>query len=172
MRLMRRTVSTYSFCGGNWIVASPECTPANSMCSLMAYAMISPFLCHSIHLHLLGMFDELADHYRMFLRYIGRQLAGSVPALPGWNIRSLQRLTSTYDGRTNTGKPTLSTNALMSSIEVSARHSGWSTPMRSSMAENLSRSSALSMLLARCAEDMVLSAHRDAGPGCSESVHR
>ena len=31
-------------------------------------------LCHSIHLHLLGMFDELADHYRMLLRYVGRQL--------------------------------------------------------------------------------------------------
>ena len=35
-RLIRRTVSTYSFWGGNWIVASPECTPANSICSLMA----------------------------------------------------------------------------------------------------------------------------------------
>ena len=33
-------VSTYSFCGGNWIVASPECTPANSICSDMAYNFI------------------------------------------------------------------------------------------------------------------------------------
>ena len=55
---------------------------------------------------------------------------------------------STYEGRTSTGKPTLSMNALMSSIEVRALHSGWSTPMRSSIAENLSRSSALSIYLA------------------------
>ena len=55
---------------------------------------------------------------------------------------------STYDGRTSTGNPTFSMKALMSSMEVNALHSGWSTPMRSNMAENLSRSSALSMLLA------------------------
>ena len=42
IRLMRRTVSTYSFCAGNWIVASPECTPANSICSEIAYMTISP----------------------------------------------------------------------------------------------------------------------------------
>ncbi len=35
-------VSMYSFCAGNTIVASPECTPANSMCSDIAYAIISP----------------------------------------------------------------------------------------------------------------------------------
>ena len=34
--LMRRIVSTYIFCGGNTIVASPEWTPANSTCSEMA----------------------------------------------------------------------------------------------------------------------------------------
>ena len=31
-------------------------------------------LCHRIHLHLLGMFDELADNHWMLLRYIGRKL--------------------------------------------------------------------------------------------------
>jgi len=36
IRLMRRTVSRYSFWGGKTMVASPECTPANSTCSEMA----------------------------------------------------------------------------------------------------------------------------------------
>ena len=31
-------------------------------------------LCHGIHFHFLGMFDELADNNRMFLRYISRKL--------------------------------------------------------------------------------------------------
>ena len=34
--LIRLTVSTYSFCGGNSMVASPEWTPANSTCSVIA----------------------------------------------------------------------------------------------------------------------------------------
>ena len=34
--LIRRIVSTYIFCGGKTIVASPEWTPANSTCSEMA----------------------------------------------------------------------------------------------------------------------------------------
>ena len=55
---------------------------------------------------------------------------------------------STYDGRTSTGNPTFSMNLPISFIDVSSLHSGWSTPMRSSMAENFSRSSALSISLA------------------------
>ena len=31
-------------------------------------------LCHGIHLHLLGVLDELAHHHGVFLRYVGRQL--------------------------------------------------------------------------------------------------
>ena len=31
-------------------------------------------LCHGVHLHLLGVLDELAHHHGVFLRYVGRQL--------------------------------------------------------------------------------------------------
>ena len=147
MRLMRRTVSTYNFCGGNWIVASPECTPANSICSLMAYAIISPSCATaSISTSLACSMNWLTTTGCFLLTFAASFRKRS----------SSSRLEQTFiaaptirrkDGPIP-GKPTLSTKALMSSREVSARHSGWSTPMRSSMAENLSRSSALSMLLA------------------------
>ncbi len=48
-------------------------------------------LCHRIHLHLLGMFNELADNHRMLLRR-WPQVAGSVPSSSCWNKRSLQHL--------------------------------------------------------------------------------
>ena len=53
--LIRLAVSTYSFCGGNCMVASPECTPAYSTCSEIAYARTSPSSAtasNSISLHL------------------------------------------------------------------------------------------------------------------------
>ena len=117
------------------------------MCSLMAYATISPFCatasistslaCSMNWLTTTGcFFDTLAASCRK--RSSSSWLEHTFMAAPD----------STYDGRTSTGNPTFWINALMSSIEVSALHSGWSTPMRSSMAENLSRSSALSILLA------------------------
>ena len=113
----------------------------------MAYATISPFCatasistslaCSMNWLTTTGcFFDTLAASWRK--RSSSSWLEQTFIAAPD----------STYDGRTSTGKPTLRMKALMSSIEVSALHSGWSTPMRSSMAENLSRSSALSMLRA------------------------
>ena len=41
--LIRRAVAKEICWAGNTIVASPECTPAYSTCSLMAYSTISPF---------------------------------------------------------------------------------------------------------------------------------
>ena len=41
--LIWRAVEKYICCAGKTKVASPECTPAYSMCSEMAYSTISPF---------------------------------------------------------------------------------------------------------------------------------
>ena len=141
------------------MVASPECTPANSMCSLIAYTTISPFCatasistslaCSMNWLTTTGcFFDTLAASCRK--RSSSSWLEHTFMAAPE----------STYDGRTSTGNPTFLMKALISSIEVSALHSGWSTPMRSSIAENLSRSSALSMLFAEVPKILICCASR------------
>ena len=129
------------------MVASPEWTPANSTCSEIAYAMISPsratasistslVLVMNLEITTGCSLDTLAANCRNLCNC--SSLEQTFIAAPD----------STYDGRTRTGYPTRLTNFSTSSIELSALHSGWSTPMRSSMAENLSRSSALSIDLA------------------------
>ena len=139
-------VSMYNFCGGKTMVASPEWTPANSTCSEMAYATISPLaatastsisLAFSMNsLTTTGCsFDTLAAIWRKWSSC--SELDTTFMAAPD----------NTYDGLISTGNPTISMNLCTSSIVESLAHLGWSTPMLSSRDENLSLSSALSIII-------------------------
>ncbi len=66
--LIRRMVETYNICGGSTRVASPLCTPASSMCSLMAEQDDLAMVGHRVDLDLSGVGLELRDDDRVFGR--------------------------------------------------------------------------------------------------------
>ena len=145
--LILLTVSTYNFWGGNWIVASPEWTPAYSICSEMAYASISPLRATaSISISLACSINLLTT-----TGWSSLTLAANCKNLSSSSMLEQTFMAApdnTYEGRTRTGKPTLSINWWISDIEVSALHSGWLIPFSVRSDENFARSSALSISLA------------------------
>ena len=129
---------------GNVIVASPECTPAYSICSEMPYSTISPHCATpSNSISLVSVMNcETTTGYSFDTSDAAAR--NRLSSSSSWQtfIAAPER---TYDGRTRTGYPTSSMNLLISSIDVSALHFGWSMPSWSSMAENLPRFSARSI---------------------------
>ena len=58
----------------NTSVASPECTPANSTCSEMAYSTTSPFWATASNSISFGVLQELGYHHRYSFRYLSSHL--------------------------------------------------------------------------------------------------
>ena len=147
IRLIRRTVSTYSRWAGKTIVASPEWTPANSICSLMAEANSCPWSATA---------SNSISLQRVMKRLTTTGCSCDTSAAILRQRSKLARVwhtfiaapESTYEGRTKIGNPTRATKASKSAILVTSAHSGWSIPKASTIELNLCRSSARSIFSA------------------------
>mmetsp|Transcript_33340 Transcript_33340/g.68042 ORF Transcript_33340/g.68042 Transcript_33340/m.68042 type:complete len:321 (-) Transcript_33340:3246-4208(-) len=145
--LTRNLVYAERSWAGRTSVASPLWTPAFSMCSCIAAAMISPSLptpSNSISLAP-SMKSEMTTGCSAETSDASVSMARRWSSLYATFMAAPDR---TYEGRTRTGYPTSAAKARASSAEVSSVQRGCCTPISSIMAENLFRSSALSIMAA------------------------
>ncbi|KAH3688091.1 hypothetical protein WICPIJ_000933 [Wickerhamomyces pijperi] len=121
--LIRAITCGVRFCGGRTKVASPEWIPAFSTCSETACTMTLPWLATAS--------TSISWAPSMNLEMTTGWSGDTLAALPSLNSNSSSLLITdmaaperTYEGRTNTGNPTVSANCLASSKEDNSFQAG------------------------------------------------